>query len=97
MSQRGCKCVGHGGAPAIAAANTLSSFDAALDHGADMIEFDVRSWQGRLVVAHYPWQPGLSAVPTLDDGLTHLATPRFAGLEQVGGDLADAHPRLHLV
>lgn len=33
------------------------------------------------MVAHYPWQPGLSAVPTLDGALTHLATPRFAGLE----------------
>lgn len=81
MTQRGCKCVGHGGAPAIAAANTLSSFDAALEHGADMIEFDVRSWRGRLVVAHQPWHPGLSTVPTLDGALTHLAAPRFAGLE----------------
>ena len=81
MTQRDCKCVGHGGAPAIAAANTLPSFDAALEHGADMIEFDVRSWQGRLVVAHQPWRPGLRAVPTLDGALTHLAAPRFAGLE----------------
>ncbi len=59
----------------------MSSFDAALEHGADMIEFDVRSWQGRLVVAHKPCHPGLFAVPTLDGALTHLAAPRFAGLE----------------
>ena len=46
--------VGHRGAAAIATANTLESFDAAVAVGVDMIEFDVLpSRDGReLYVAH---------------------------------------------
>ena len=33
--------VGHRGAPALVPENTLRSFAAALDHGMDMVEFDV--------------------------------------------------------
>ena len=34
--------VGHGGASALVAGNTLASFDAAQEIGVDVIEFDVR-------------------------------------------------------
>ena len=47
-----CQRIGHGGASALAPANTLASFDAAREIGVDMVEFDVRSWDGDLVLAH---------------------------------------------
>ncbi len=45
-----CQRIGHGGASALAPANTLASFDAALELGVDMVEFDVRGWRGELSV-----------------------------------------------
>ena len=45
--------VGHKGADHLAPGNTAASFEAALAHGVDMIEFDVlRLRDGRLVLAH---------------------------------------------
>jgi glycerophosphoryl diester phosphodiesterase len=45
--------IGHKGADAIIAGNTADSFDAAVEHGVDMIELDVlREQEGRLIVAH---------------------------------------------
>jgi glycerophosphoryl diester phosphodiesterase len=45
--------VGHKGADAIVTGNTAESFDAAVEHGVDMIELDVlRAKEGKLVVAH---------------------------------------------
>jgi glycerophosphoryl diester phosphodiesterase len=45
--------VGHKGADAIVTGNTAESFDAAVDHGVDMIELDVlRAKEGKLIVAH---------------------------------------------
>jgi glycerophosphoryl diester phosphodiesterase len=45
--------IGHKGADAIVAGNTAESFDAAVDHGVDMVELDVlREQEGRLIVAH---------------------------------------------
>ena len=45
--------VGHKGADHVAPGNTIESFEAALEHGVDMIEFDVlRTRDGRLVLAH---------------------------------------------
>ena len=45
--------VGHKGADHVAPGNTLESFEAALECGVDMIEFDVlRLKDGRLVLAH---------------------------------------------
>ena len=50
------KRIGHKGADKIAPGNTLASFDAALEHGVDMIEFDVLperlDGSGRLLLAH---------------------------------------------
>src|SRR4051812_20668331 len=45
--------IGHKGADAIATGNTADSFDAAVEHGVDMVELDVlRAKEGRLIVAH---------------------------------------------
>src|SRR4051812_41584861 len=47
------KRVGHKGADLVEPGNTRESFEAALAHGVDMIEFDVlRLADGRLVLAH---------------------------------------------
>jgi glycerophosphoryl diester phosphodiesterase len=47
--------IGHKGADAIVTGNTPESFDAAVEHGVDMIELDVlRSKEGKLIVAHDP-------------------------------------------
>jgi glycerophosphoryl diester phosphodiesterase len=45
--------IGHKGADAIVPGNTLESFEAAVEVGVDVIEFDVlRNQDGRLVIAH---------------------------------------------
>lgn len=45
--------IGHRGAAALAPENTLASFRAALEHGVDLIEFDVLALRdGTLVLAH---------------------------------------------
>jgi glycerophosphoryl diester phosphodiesterase len=75
--------IGHKGAHHIAPGNTLASFDAALAHGVDMIEFDIlpefhdRPAEGRLVLAHDYTDPVEQALD-LDAGLAHLASGPFA-------------------
>ena len=64
--------VGHRGAAALAPENTLQSFEVALEHGVDAIEFDVLSLaDGPLVLGH-----SLAELPadraTLDDALEFL-------------------------
>jgi glycerophosphoryl diester phosphodiesterase len=86
------KRIGHGGAGALVRANTLASFDAAARLGVDMIEFDVRLHEGRLLLAHTKLHARVLACPTLDAALEHLGGPRFAGiglnvdLKQVGSE-----------
>ena len=75
--------VGHKGASLIAPGNTLASFDAALAAGVDMIEFDILPARdtGELILAHDPGAARRGSPPTLEDGLAHLASPAFAGLD----------------
>jgi len=73
--------IGHGGASALAPANTLSSFDAALAVGVDMVEFDVRSSAGELVLAHTLFHARRGAGLRLREALEHLSAPRFAAIE----------------
>ena len=75
------KCVGHGGASRVIRGNTLASFEAAAELGADVIEFDVRPHGRELVVAHLGLALGMRRPLTLDRALDHLATPRFSDLE----------------
>jgi glycerophosphoryl diester phosphodiesterase len=75
--------IGHKGAHHITPGNTLASFDAALAHDVDMIEFDVlpefheRPREGRLVLAH-DYTTELEAAPDLEAGLAHLSGDAFA-------------------
>ncbi|MEA2478207.1 MAG: glycerophosphoryl diester phosphodiesterase, partial [Thermoleophilaceae bacterium] len=81
MGERLVKRVGHGGAGAVVRGNTLASFDAAIEIGVDMIEFDVRAWNGDLVLAHGPVDALLRDCPTLDEAVGHLSQPRFSDIE----------------
>jgi glycerophosphoryl diester phosphodiesterase len=86
LTARALRRVGHKGADLIAPGNTLASFDAALAAGVDMIEFDALPEDrdapatGRLLLAH-DYTCDLSAAPTLDEGLAHLGSDAFAGVE----------------
>ncbi len=75
--------VGHKGADLIAPGNTYASFDAALEAGVDMIEFDVlREENGeRLILAHDYRDAGSRAPHTLEEGLAHLASDAFGEVE----------------
>jgi glycerophosphoryl diester phosphodiesterase len=76
-----CQRIGHGGASALAPANTLASFDAALEIGVDMVEFDVRAWGGKLVLAHTILDARQDRNLTLDRALGHLSSRRFREVE----------------
>jgi glycerophosphoryl diester phosphodiesterase len=66
----------------IAPGNTFESFEAALSHGVDMIEFDVlRLHDGRLVLAHDLEDATRRETVTLDEGLDHFAGEAYAGVE----------------
>lgn len=83
--------VGHKGADLIAPGNTRESFDAALAHGVDMIEFDVLPAlgadgrpdpaRGELLLAHDYGDVSARTPLTLAEGLAHLAAPAFASLD----------------
>jgi glycerophosphoryl diester phosphodiesterase len=76
-----CLRIGHGGASALAPANTLASFDAALKVGVDMVEFDVRDYRGELVLAHSIFHARRASNLRLHDALAHLSQPKFDGVE----------------
>ena len=76
----GCERIGHGGASALARANTLASFDAACEIGVDMVEFDVRAWDGELVLAHTILHARRGGNLRLREALAHLAGPRFSDI-----------------
>jgi glycerophosphoryl diester phosphodiesterase len=73
--------IGHGGASALAPANTLASFDAALEVGIDMVEFDVRQWRDELVLAHTLLDARRGRNVRLHDALAHLSGRRFGDVE----------------
>jgi glycerophosphoryl diester phosphodiesterase len=77
--------VGHKGADHIAPGNTFASFQAALDHGVDMIEFDVlaehHDGSGELLLAH-DFDDAAGRTPhTLEEGLAHFAGVAYDGVE----------------
>jgi glycerophosphoryl diester phosphodiesterase len=75
--------VGHKGADLLAPGNTYASFDAALGAGVDMIEFDVLRERGseRLILAHDYVDAARRTPHTLGEGLAHLSSDGFAGIE----------------
>jgi glycerophosphoryl diester phosphodiesterase len=83
MAAHELRRVGHKGADLIAPGNTVASFDAALDAGVDVIEFDVLPERdgGRLLLAHDYEDAGRRTPATLEEGLAHLAAERFRDIE----------------
>jgi glycerophosphoryl diester phosphodiesterase len=100
MSERTLRRVGHKGADLIVPGNTRGSFDAALEAGVDMIEFDVlpappadwrkisvpdaekRSYPSDPLVLAHDWKDAAERQPqTLEEGLDHLASASFDGIE----------------
>jgi glycerophosphoryl diester phosphodiesterase len=76
------KRVGHKGADLVEPGNTRASFEAALEHGVDMIEFDIlRLSDGRLVLAHDFGDAAGREPMTMDEGLDLFATEAYAGVE----------------
>jgi glycerophosphoryl diester phosphodiesterase len=74
--------VGHKGADHVAPGNTVESFEAALAHRVDMIEFDVlRTHDGRLVLAHDYVDADSRECLTLDEGLDHFAGEAYNDVE----------------
>jgi glycerophosphoryl diester phosphodiesterase len=74
--------VGHKGADQVAPGNTAASFEAALEHGVDMIEFDIlRTRDGRLVLAHDYADSERRECLTLEEGLELFAGEAYAGVE----------------
>jgi glycerophosphoryl diester phosphodiesterase len=97
--------VGHRGAPGLAPENTLAGFEAALAHGADAIELDVRrDGHGRLVLAHRRRSARRGAL-TLEAALefiadrTHREVCLLVDLKEPGieRDVASALRRAELV
>lgn len=80
MNPHSCQRIGHGGASALVRANTLASFDAALEIGVDMVEFDLRGRRGELVLAHTLVHARAHPVVRLQEALAHLAGGRFDGV-----------------
>jgi glycerophosphoryl diester phosphodiesterase len=82
---RAVRRIGHKGADHIAPGNTIASFDAALAHGCDMVEFDVlaehEDGTGRLLLTHDYKHAARHPPLTLEEGLDHLCTEAFAGVE----------------
>jgi glycerophosphoryl diester phosphodiesterase len=91
--------IGHRGAPAIAPENTIASFQAAIDTGIDLIEFDVLDLpRGPLVIAHSDHLDEVShgaargsvralSLPQLREVAPHLPT-----LEEALAFFADSAP-----
>jgi glycerophosphoryl diester phosphodiesterase len=81
------KRVGHKGADLIAPGNTVASFDAALEAGVDMIEFDVLPRDFRdpenseLVLCHDYEHLAKGPVPTFEEGLDHLTGATFGEVD----------------
>jgi glycerophosphoryl diester phosphodiesterase len=79
--------VGHKGDDHIAPGNTFESFAAALEHGVDMIEFDVLSecddGTGELLLAHDYNDAAERRPHTLAEGLAHFTDAVYDGIELI--------------
>jgi glycerophosphoryl diester phosphodiesterase len=77
----GCQRIGHGGASALAPANTLGSFDMAREIGVDVVEFDVRASGSELVLAHTVFRARRGGNVRLTEALAHLAGRGFRDID----------------
>jgi glycerophosphoryl diester phosphodiesterase len=71
------QCIGHAGASEIAPPNSLESFALAAALGADRIEFDVRAWRGRILLAHSAFDAQFGRCLRLEEALAELSGPRY--------------------
>jgi glycerophosphoryl diester phosphodiesterase len=76
-----CQRIGHGGASALAPANTLASFDVAREIGVDVVEFDVRASDGELVLAHTVFHARRGGNVRLREALAHLSGRGFSEID----------------
>jgi glycerophosphoryl diester phosphodiesterase len=84
MPEETYKRIGHKGAHTLVPGNTLESFEAAVEEGVDVIEFDVlRDRDGRLVIAHDYHDASLRQPLGLIDALDAFCEPP---LDQVDFD-----------
>ena len=84
LRERPLRRVGHKGADLIAPGNTFASFDAALEAGVDMIEFDVLSEEhGDALILAHDWADAAcrESPHTLEEALAYLASEAFAEVE----------------
>jgi glycerophosphoryl diester phosphodiesterase len=72
--------VGHKGAEHLATPNTRASFEAAVEAGVDMIEFDVLKVDDRLVLAHDYEDAAERECITYEEGLDFFLEPDFQHL-----------------
>ncbi|HEV2770744.1 MAG TPA: glycerophosphodiester phosphodiesterase [Solirubrobacteraceae bacterium] len=77
--------VGHKGADLIAPGNTFASFQAALEAGVDMIEFDVLpehpDGSGELLLAHDYGDAARRTPHTLEEGLEHFCGEAYGAID----------------
>lgn len=74
--------VGHKGADHVAPGNTVASFEAALQCGVHMIEFDILPLDdGPLVLAHDYGDAAARTPLTLEQGLDHLAGEPYEDIQ----------------
>ncbi len=78
LDPAGHPIIGHRGASGLAPENTLASFDLAIEHGAEAVEFDVRlTADGEAVVFHDP------TLERTTDGTGAIAALRLADLASI--------------
>jgi glycerophosphoryl diester phosphodiesterase len=81
--QPAIRCIGHGGASALAPANTLRSFALAAEFGVDLVEFDVRMARGRLLLAHTVFDAFRPGCLELEEALRWAASELDGAIELV--------------
>ncbi len=81
--------IGHRGAAALAPENTLAALAAAIDAGADAVEFDVLAARGGLLLAHSADEMPADAA-TLDEALAFLAGSEVGLHVDVKGEGSEA-------
>src|SRR4029453_19097917 len=92
MIREAVRRIGHKGADLIEPGNTLESFDAALAAGVDMIELDVLperppddhrdEHEAAVLILAHDYEDAAGRFPlTLEEGLAHLASQAFDGIE----------------
>jgi glycerophosphoryl diester phosphodiesterase len=82
--------LGHRGAPRVAPENTVEAFRAAVDAGADGVEFDARlTSDGVMVVHHDPVVARLGALDGIDSAKLRREHPRIPTIDETLAALPD--------